>query len=96
MTYLLDTNLCIELLNRRDSLVANKLASLSPRDVRLCSVVKAELIHGALKSRSEKNVSLVRKFSESFESLSFDDPAAEVYGQIRAALEKQGEADRAL
>ncbi|MGA2490163.1 MAG: type II toxin-antitoxin system VapC family toxin [Anaerolineales bacterium] len=90
MTYLLDTNLCIELLNNRNTHVARKLASISPGEVRLCSVVKAELNHGALKSRNDENVSLVRRFSTSFESLPFDDPAAEIYGRIRAALEKQG------
>ncbi|MFZ5909031.1 MAG: type II toxin-antitoxin system VapC family toxin [Chloroflexota bacterium] len=47
MTYLLDTNVCIELLNKRDTLAARKLASVSPREIRLCSVVKAELYHGA-------------------------------------------------
>jgi len=30
-------------------------------------------------------------FLESFESLSFDDDAAEVYGRLRAFLEKRGE-----
>jgi tRNA(fMet)-specific endonuclease VapC len=53
-------------------------------------VVKAELFHGALKSRNEKNLTLVKIFSTSFESLPFDDQAAEIYGHIRAALEKQG------
>ena len=90
MTYLLDTNICIELMNERDSHAARKLASVSPREVRLCAVVKAELYHGAYKSGREKNITLVRAFSTSFESLPFDDPAAEIYGQLRIALEKQG------
>jgi len=87
MTCLLDTNLCIELLNKRNTPAARKLASLSPGEVCLCPVVKAELLHGALKRRNDKNVSLVRRFSTSFESLPFDDPAAEIYGRIRVALE---------
>jgi len=33
---------------------------------------------------------LVRTFSTSFESLPFDDLAAETYGRLRTALEKQG------
>lgn len=90
MIYLLDTNFCIELLNKKDSTAARKLMQVSPRDVRLCSVVKAELFHGAYKSGRETNIALVRAFSNSFESLPFDDHAAEVYGQLRTQLEKQG------
>ena len=91
MIYLLDTNFCIELLNRRDTPAAQKLASVNPQDVRLCSVVKAELYHGAYKSANhEENLNLVRRFSSLFESISFDDLAAETYGRLRITLEKQG------
>jgi len=90
MTYLLDTNFCIELMNERNSLAVRKLASVSPREIRLCSIVKAELYHGAYKSGREKNLAIVRTFSTAFESLPFDDSAAETYGQLRTTLEKQG------
>jgi tRNA(fMet)-specific endonuclease VapC len=90
MTYLLDTNVCIDLMNERNSDMTRKMALVSPRDIRLCAVVKAELYHGAYKSGREKNIALVKAFSTSFESLPFDDSAAEIYGQIRVALEKQG------
>lgn len=90
MIYLLDTNFCIELLNQRDSYAARKLALVSPQDVRLCSVVKAELYHGVFKSGREANANLVRTFFALFESLSFDDRSAEVYGRLRTELEKQG------
>lgn len=90
MIYLLDTNFCIELLNKKDSRASQKLAEASPLDVRLCSVVKAELFHGAYKSGREANINLVRMFSTLFESLPFDDRAAEVYGQLRTELERRG------
>lgn len=90
MIYLLDTNFCIELLNKKDSHASQKLAEINPPDVRLCSVVKAELFHGAYKSRREANINLVRMFSSLFESLPFDDRAAEVYGQLRTELERRG------
>ena len=90
MIYLLDTNFCIELLNKHDSRAAKKLASVSPKDIRLCSVVQAELYHGAYKSGRETNLKLVRSFLSLFESLPFDDQAADVYGQIRADLEAKG------
>ena len=90
MTYLLDTNACIELLNERESLIAKKLESVSPQDIRLCSVVKAELFHGAYKSRREKNLELVRLFTSAFGSFPFDDSVAEEYGKLRVAMEQQG------
>jgi len=90
MIYLLDTNFCIELLNHRDSQAARKLALTSPQDIRLCSVVKAELYHGVYKSGRETNSSLVRSFFALFESLPFDDRSAEIYGRLRTELEKQG------
>lgn len=90
MIYLLDTNFCTELLNKKDSSASQKLAEASPLDVRLCSVVKAELFHGAYKSGREANINLVRMFSTLFESLPFDDRAAEVYGQLRTELERRG------
>jgi len=91
MTYLLDTNTCIELLNERDTPIALKLVSVSANEVRLCSVVKAELYHGAYKSsRREANLDLLTRFFQRFESLSFDDIAAEHYGRLRSVLQKQG------
>ena len=90
MTYLLDTNICIELMNKRNSRAAQKMASVSPREIRLCAIVKAELYHGAYKSGREKNLILVRTFSSVFDSLPFDDPAAEIYGRLRNELEKTG------
>ncbi len=84
MKYLLDTNACIEFLRRPDSPVKRKLAQVGLEDIVLCSVVKAELYYGTQKSTwAECNVTLMREFFASFESLPFDDPAAEIYGQLR-------------
>jgi len=43
MAYLLDTNTCIEYLRQRNSAVIARLAATPPGDIRVCSVVKAEL-----------------------------------------------------
>jgi len=91
MNYLLDTNACIELLNERDTTVAQKLALIDPQTVRVCSIVKAELYHGAYKSqRRDVNLILLQRFFERVDSLPFDDTAAEAYGRLRTGLEKQG------
>lgn len=91
MRFLLDTNACIGYLTGRSPTIATRLASTPPSDVALCSVVKAELLFGARKSnRVEENVERLSTFFAPFVSFAFDDNAADLYGVIRADLEKQG------
>ena len=90
--YLLDSNVCIRLLNESaSSNMARKLAELTPDDIRLCSVVKSELYYGAYKStRRERNLANLNRFFSQFISLPFDDNAAAIAGQIRAQLDVAG------
>jgi tRNA(fMet)-specific endonuclease VapC len=92
MKYLLDTNACIGYLNGRAIGIRQRLESMSPSDVVVCSVVKAELFYGTMKSPDPART-LARQavFLEQFESLPFNDDAAEAYGRTRAYLEKRGE-----
>jgi tRNA(fMet)-specific endonuclease VapC len=43
VTYLLDTNACIQYLNRRSTGIERQLLARKPSDVNVCSIVKAEL-----------------------------------------------------
>ena len=62
-----------------------------PSEICLCSVVKAELIYGALRSaRTAENLRLLNRFFRTFPSIPFDDACAEAYGAIRSELEKVG------
>ncbi len=91
MSYLLDTNICIALLKGTDRGAIARLRAADPAQVFLCSVVKAELLYGARKSRQvESNLALLGKFFGPFESLPFDDRCAELYGMTRALLAKAG------
>jgi tRNA(fMet)-specific endonuclease VapC len=93
MTYVLDTNACVEhLRGRASSAFEARLASATARDeVVLCSVVKGELIYGAWRSRdATKNLAETAAFMGAFDSLPFDDRSAEIYGEIRADLTKSG------
>ena len=45
MAYLLETNTCVEYPRRRDSAVVARIAATPPDDIRVGSVVKAELDH---------------------------------------------------
>lgn len=51
MNYLLDTNTCIKYLNGRSAEIKKRLESENPLNIYLCSVVKAELFYGAVKSQ---------------------------------------------
>jgi tRNA(fMet)-specific endonuclease VapC len=91
MKYLLDTNACIRFLNGRSEPLRKRVLQTNPEDIFLCSVVKAELFYGAMKSRSPvRALEKQHQFVSQFISLPFDDSAAEIYSQIRANLEKGG------
>lgn len=91
MSFLLDTNTCIQYLNGRSPNVKQRLEKTPPQEIVVCSVVKAELFFGAMKSTNPaRSLAKQKKFLNRFDSLPFDDHSAEIYGQIRAQLETQG------
>ncbi|MBN2574117.1 MAG: type II toxin-antitoxin system VapC family toxin [Deltaproteobacteria bacterium] len=92
MAFLLDTNVCIGILTGRSPQAVERLRRLSPSDVRVASVVRAELLFGARNSsRVEGNLALLATFLAPFASVPFDDMAADYYGRIRADLHRAGE-----
>jgi len=91
MIYLLDTNTCIRYLNGSLLSIRDRIEKNNPNDISICSVVKAELFYGAMKSQnSNKNMIKLKKFFDRFFSFSFDDEASRVYGNIRSKLERAG------
>jgi tRNA(fMet)-specific endonuclease VapC len=91
MSFLLDTSICVAFLGGRDEAVRDRLLALPPLDLRLCSVVKAELLFGARNSaRVSENLSRLQRFFAPFTSLPFDDDAASRYGTIRTQLGREG------
>lgn len=87
--YLLDTNACIRILNDTCPPLVARLRRESPRHIRLCSVVKAELHYGARRSsRVADNLRLLERFFSAFVSVGFDDRCADHYGSIRADLDR--------
>lgn len=87
MRYLLDTNACIVYLNRPMSAVRQRLESLSPADIVVCSIVKAELFYGAMRSNNlTRTLTLQEAFLNNFVSLPFDDLASRIFATIRAEL----------
>ena len=88
--FLLDTNIWIAL-SRAEAGIKHRVSLLKPSQIASCSIVRAELMFGARKSvRVDANLDGYCKLLQPFESLPFDDSAAEHYGLIRAILERAG------
>ena len=91
MTYLLDTNVCIKYLSGHSPKVMHQMRSVSADTIVICSIVKAELFYGAMKSqRPEQTLAGHMRFFSQFKSLPFDDVAAMIFGKIRADLARKG------
>ena len=91
MKYFLDSNICIDCLRGKAALVMQMLQRLEPSQVKIPSMVRAELLHGAAKSAHPKrNRELVELFLAPFEVVAFDYSSASAYAQIRSGLEKKG------
>jgi tRNA(fMet)-specific endonuclease VapC len=89
--YLLDTNACIHILRNTSPALLGRFRQHDPSEIKLCSVVKAELFHGAQRStQKEANLLLLQRFFTAFESVPFDDESADHYGVIRFELERAG------
>lgn len=91
MTYLLDTNVCIKLLNGDVPHVTQRLARFKPKQIHLCTIVQQELYFGAYYStKVEQNLAKLLKFITPFKVLPFDGAAAKLAGQIQAKLRSLG------
>ncbi len=91
MKYSLDTNICIALLKDSDASLLEKIKNQRAEDFVLSSVVKAELYYGArYSSQVDANLRSLSRFFAQFQSIAFDDRAAEVYGNVRALLRREG------
>lgn len=91
MKYLLDTNVCIVYLKGRSLNLRQRLEAIVIEEIVVCSIVKAELYFGAIKSANpERNFALQQAFLEQFVSLPFDDFAATTFGVVRSQLETRG------
>ena len=90
--YLLDTNTCIFIKNRKPEHVLNRLKLAIDEGVYLSSVSVAELQFGVYSSQNiEKNRVSLTEFLAPFEILYFDDNDAEAFGKLRSDLKRRGD-----
>ena len=91
MTYLIDTNICIYIINHRPVEVVEKFKQFDVGDISVSSITASKLQYGAAKSaRKKENQQRLNEFLLPFTILPYDEMAAEHYGEIRAQLEKNG------
>ena len=91
MTYLLDTDICIYILNRRPAQVAEKFREVGAENIALSSITIAELYYGAEKSRSgERNKRALAQFITALITADFGAGDAKVYAKLRTGLERRG------
>ena len=96
MTYLLDTNICIYVINARPPQVLDRFRQEKPGEITLSSISAGELAYGVIKSGSERNKRALEMFMSLLEILPFDEKTIWEYGRVRSDLERIGQPIGAL
>lgn len=92
MRYLIDTNICIYIMNQRDQTLIQRFKGIPVGEICISSITLSELSYGVCKSSNvTKNKQRVKEFLMPFQILSFNKVSAQIYGQIRSLLEKKGQ-----
>lgn len=91
MRFLLDTSICIYLINKKDAGLLRKIQTYRNDDIAISTISIAELEYGVSKSsKTHQNRLALATFLISFSALDFDQDAATEYGIIRTWLEANG------
>jgi tRNA(fMet)-specific endonuclease VapC len=90
--YLLDTNICIYIRQRKPEEVLRRFRRLRPGEAALSVITYGELQYGAAKSAQRiAALERLRELTQLLPALPLPETAAETYGAIRAELESNGE-----
>ncbi|MBC2714622.1 MAG: type II toxin-antitoxin system VapC family toxin [Desulfobacteraceae bacterium] len=92
MKYLIDTNICIYIMNKRPTGIIHKFKLFDVGEIGVSTITISELQYGVSKSKNRKlNKQRIEEFLSPLEILPYDEIAATIYGDIRVQLEKRGE-----
>ncbi len=92
MKYLIDTNICIYITNKRPAKVIKKFRQFEMGEIGTSTITVSELQYGVTKSEHrEVNQQRLQEFLAPLEILNYDGMAAKAYGDIRFQLEKSGQ-----
>jgi tRNA(fMet)-specific endonuclease VapC len=90
--YLLDTNICIYIRQKRPEAVLRRFRKLRPAEAALSVITYGELLYGAAKSNQRTTaLARLRELVHVLPAISLPETAAQAYGTIRADLESKGE-----
>lgn len=91
--YLIDTNICIYIAKQRPPEVLARFEKLAPGDVAMSVITFGELRFGAHRSQyRQKALDALEKLTLAIPVLSMDGETGCHYGEIRAGLQRQGNA----
>ena len=91
MTYLLDTNICIYIINEQPAQVLQRVIQAGRESLAISTVTVAELAFGVAKSTRPDSRAKLENFLSKFPILDWDQDAAWVYGNVRKTLEAKGQ-----
>ncbi len=90
MRFLLDTDICIYVINERPASVLTHFRRHRVGEIGVTAITVAELAYGVEKSGSARNRVALERFLLPLEIVDFDNDAAFAYGRLRAELELEG------
>jgi len=88
--FLLDTNICIAIINERPPGVIERFRRYELGEIGVSSITVSELAFGVAKTGSKRNSLALQKFLSPLEIVPFTAEAAFVAGSVRSELEKRG------
>ncbi|MFW2175593.1 type II toxin-antitoxin system VapC family toxin [Acinetobacter guillouiae] len=91
MIYLLDTNICIYIINNKPVHVFEKFKQYQLGQLSISSISASELAFGVEKSGSLRNKNALDKFLAPLDVLSYDENAIWHYAKLRQSLQSKGQ-----
>jgi tRNA(fMet)-specific endonuclease VapC len=89
--YILDTNICIYIINKSPKQVLDKFLSLNNAKIAISIITYGELLYGIQKSNyTTKSQKILDKFANNINILNTNNNTAKYYGEIRSDLSKNG------
>jgi len=90
--YMVDTNICIYIAKYHPPQVKVRFERLKPGQILMSAITYGELYYGACKSNQRtKALAQLHELAKDISVEDLPSTAAQAYGEIRAALEKQGQ-----
>jgi len=90
--YLLDTNICIYIINKRPEAVLKKFKKISLDNIFISSITEFELRYGVEKSQKhEQNLRILEDFLGYLNIIPFEGSDSNVAANVRTRLEKKGQ-----